>query len=91
MTDEERIDVTPLVEPDEPGSDLLLDDDVREAIAARMREDGLEPRIPDPADAPAPIQEAIREARKRRDEARAEYEAHPEADPTAIDPDEPTG
>jgi hypothetical protein len=59
MTDEERIDVTPLVEPDEPGSDLLLDDDVREAIAARMREDGLEPRIPDPADAPAPIQEAI--------------------------------
>jgi hypothetical protein len=90
MTDEERIDVTPLVEPDEPGSDLLLDDDVREAIAARMREDGLEPRIPDPADAPATIQAAVAAARKRRDEAR-DHESEPEADPTAIDPDEPTG
>jgi hypothetical protein len=90
MTDEEYTEGTALAEPTEPGSDLLLDDDVREAIAARMRDDGLEPRIPDPADAPAPIREAIEEAHKRRDEARDD-EPEPEADPTAIDPDEPTG
>lgn len=79
MTDE--IDGT-----DEPGSDLLLDDNVREEIAERMRDDGLEPRIPDPRDAPAPIREAVEEARRRRDETR-EREPEPEADPTATDPD----
>jgi hypothetical protein len=90
MTETEYAEGTALAEPTEPGSDLLLDDDVREAIAARMRDDGLQPRIPDPAEAPAWLQAAVAAARKRRDEAR-DHEPEPEADPTAIDPDEPTG
>jgi hypothetical protein len=59
MTETEYMEGTALAEPTEPGSDLLLDDDVREAIAARMRDDGLEPRIPDPREAPAAMQAAV--------------------------------
>ena len=59
MADDERIDGRHLITLDEPGSDDLLDEDVREAIRERMREDGLEAHFADEREAPATLRERI--------------------------------